>query len=175
MSDHNSGFVGGAFLGFNYQFTGTIISGLEADISVGDLDGRIAFDQPRCSFVGRLGSLDNGDRPATFFYGLVGLTCARFEVSLTKSRTTTTLDPDFLPIFTTVTDVADANKWLWGYTVGGGFERETGWTIADRPIRWGMEYRYSAYDNWNLVFGGSSLNIHPVIQEIRLRATVPLN
>jgi len=173
FSERYNGIAGGALAGYNFSITDTIIAGLETDITFADLVSDISLARHKVSFLGRLGVLV---RPSTLVFAVGGLAGGQYEAEVTATGTTMTLNFDDevqQVVTTTVTTGRKLDKRLWGYTLGGGFEREV--TAFARPVRFGMEYRYTNFEQWNFSVAGQGFSIDPEVQEVRFRFSVPIN
>ena len=109
------------------------------------------------------------------FFAVAGLSGGQYRAEVTATSTTTTVrfDDDEVEqtVTTTVSSSSNRNKRLWGYTIGAGFEREG--TIRNRDIRWGMEYRFTDFQDWDFTVAGQAFNIDPEVHELRFRFVVP--
>ena len=94
---------------------------------------------------------------------------------MSASNTVLTFDFDndevLQVVATTITTNTNRNKRLWGFTLGAGFEREG--TLRGRDIRWGMEYRFTDFQDWTFNVAGQSFSIDPEVHELRFRLVVP--
>lgn len=180
MTHNATSVTGGGFLGFNTLLTENILAGIESDIVFSDLSGNFSFASHRASWVGRLGLLV---RPNALLYGLAGITSGNFTTEVTTQGTVASMttfieidDEGVIPIVTTITTPGirvEESKRLWGFTVGGGIEKDV--NLFAQPIRLGLEYRYSNFNEWDLVVAGQLFEIDPEIHEMRFRAVFPLN
>lgn len=180
MTDSSTSVMGGGFLGFNTLLTETILAGVESDIVFSDIGGNFSFSSHRASWVGRLGVLVS---PSSLIYGLAGLASGNFTAKVTTAGTLTNVttfieieDEGVVPVVSTIgvpgVNVEESKR-LWGFTVGGGIETEV--NIFDQAMRIGAEYRYSNYNEWDLVVAGHLFEIDPEIHELRFRAVIPIN
>ncbi len=180
MTHNATSVAGGGFIGFNMLLTESILAGIESDIVFSDLSGNFSFASHRASWVGRLGVLVG---PQALLYGVAGITSGNFTTEVTTQGTVASMttfieidDEGTIPIVTTITTPGirvEESKRLWGFTVGGGVETDV--NIFAQPIRLGLEYRYSDFNEWDLVVAGQLFEIDPEIHELRFRAVFPLN
>lgn len=134
------GFVGGAHVGYNFQF-GSIVAGLEADVEGTGIEGGFGRISPTT------GSTNLGDSnitvqgslrarlgfafDRTLIYATGGLAFANFET-----------DYAFLDTTTGVTAAASFDDSEWGWTLGAGVEYAFTNNLTAR-----IEYRYSQFDD----------------------------
>lgn len=180
MTHNTTSVVGGGFTGYNILLTENILAGIESDIVFSDLSGNFSFASHRASWVGRLGVLVS---PNALLYGLAGITSGNFTAEVTTQGTVASMttfieidDEGVIPIVTTIATPGiqvEESKRLWGFTVGGGIEKDV--NLFAQPIRIGVEYRYSDFNEWDLVVAGQLFEIDPEIHELRFRAVVPFN
>lgn len=180
MTDSSTSVMGGGFLGFNTLLTETILAGVESDIVFSDIGGNFSFSSHRASWVGRLGVLVS---PNALLYGLAGLASGNFKAEVTTAGTLANVttfieieDEGVVPVVSTIGVPGvrvEESKRLWGFTVGGGIETEV--NIFAQAMRIGAEYRYSNYNEWDLVVAGHLFEIEPEIHELRFRAVIPIN
>ncbi len=91
-------------------------------------------------------------------FTVAGISSGQFKAKVSISNTVLALNFDdevTVVIATTTTTNTKRNKRLFGLTVGAGFEREG--TIRGRDIRWGMEYSFTDFEEWNFTAGGRLL------------------
>lgn len=168
-----NGIAGGALAGYNFSITDMIIGGFETDITFADLAGDMSLARHKASFLGRLGVLVT---PSTLVFAVGGLAGGQYEAEVTATGTTMTLSFDDevqQVITTTVTAGRKLDKRLWGYTLGGGFETQV--TAFAMPALFGVEYRYTNFEQWNFSVIGQGFSIDPEVQEVRVRFSVPIN
>ncbi len=166
-SETYEGFTGGIVAGNNFYVTDRHLVGLEADLTFNDVMGGIALARHKASLLARVGRFRS---PSMLFFAVAGLAGGQYKAKVTT--TTITFDNQFeVPVPITVTSSSKRNKRLWGFTVGAGFEREG--TLRGRDIRWGMEYRFTDFQDWNFTVAGQAFNIDPEVHEMRFRLVVP--
>jgi opacity protein-like surface antigen len=139
--------------------------GLEADLTFNDITGNIAMARHKASLLGRIGRFHS---PSMLFFAVAGLSGGQYKAKVTT--TSVTFDQQSESTIT-VTTGSNRNKRLWGYTIGAGFEREG--VIRNRDIRWGMEYRFTDFQDWDFTVAGQAFNIDPEVHELRFRFVVP--
>ncbi len=166
--------VGGGVAGYNFQITDEIIAGLETDITFADLSGGFALARHKVSFVGRLGFLAT---PSLLIFGVAGLAGGQYNADITVTTTSVTMDfndnEEIVTIVSTSSAQVEKDERLWGFTIGGGFETET--NAFAIPVRFGAEYRYTDFQEWNFVAAGHAFAMEPKVQEIRFRLIIPIN
>jgi outer membrane immunogenic protein len=165
FSDTYTGFTGGVVAGYNAYVTDRHLVGLEADLTFNDITGNIAMARHKASLLGRIGRFHS---PSMLFFAVAGLSGGQYKAKVTT--TSVTFDQQSESTIT-VTTGSNRNKRLWGYTIGAGFEREG--TIRNRDIRWGMEYRFTDFQDWDFTVAGQAFNIDPEVHELRFRFVVP--
>jgi outer membrane immunogenic protein len=138
-----SGYVAGGQIGFNHQ-TGSVVWGIEADISATDINGSQSVISPPCGFCGgpnlssvnqdmnwfgtlraRLGFAANN----WLFYGTGGLAFGHVNISYLNTNA---------PFGGALTIAASASDVLVGWTIGGGIEYGFG--------PWSAKVEYLYYD-----------------------------
>lgn len=165
FSETYTGFTGGVVAGYNAYVTDRHLVGLEADLTFNDITGNIAMARHKASLLGRIGRFHS---PSMLFFAVAGLSGGQYKAKVTT--TSVTFDQQSESTIT-VTTGSNRNKRLWGYTIGAGFEREG--TIRNRDIRWGMEYRFTDFQDWDFTVAGQAFNIDPEVHELRFRFVVP--
>lgn len=174
FSDDYTAITGGPLAGYNFAITNAIIAGLETDITFADLAGDTSLARHKASFVGRLGFLAT---PSLLVFGVVGLAGGQYEADITASTSSVTFvlndEEQLVPVVSTSTARVNKDKRLWGLTLGGGFE--TSINAFAFPIRLGVEYRYTDFEQWNFVAVGHAFSIEPEVHEVRFRLIVPIN
>jgi len=172
FSETYTGFTGGIVAGNNAYVTDRHLVGLEADLTFNDVTGGIALARHKVSLLARVGRFRS---PSMLFFAVAGLSGGQYRAEVTATSTTTTVrfDDDEVEetVTSTVSSSSNRNKRLWGYTIGAGFEREG--TIRNRDIRWGMEYRFTDFQDWDFTVAGQAFNIDPEVHELRFRFVVP--
>jgi opacity protein-like surface antigen len=173
FSDTYTGFTGGIVAGYNAYVTDRHLVGLEADLTFNDVMGGFALSRHKVSLLGRVGRFRS---PSMLFFAVAGLSGGQYRAEVTATSSTTMrveVDEEevFQNVTTTLATSSNRNKRLWGYTIGAGFEREG--TIRGRDIRWGMEYRFTDFEDWNFTVAGQAFNIDPEVHELRFRLVVP--
>lgn len=172
MSDTYTGIVGGLAAGNNFFVSDKHLIGFETDIVLNDVTGDISLSRHRASLVGRVGRFVS---PSTLLFAVAGLTGGQYRAEVTATSTTTMVidfdDEIQQTVTTTTTTSSNRNKRLWGFTVGAGFE--TTGQLAGQPIRWGAEYRFSDFEDWNFTVAGQSFNIDPQVHDLRFRVVLP--
>jgi opacity protein-like surface antigen len=63
------------------------------------------------------------------------------------------------------------NKRLQGYSVSAGFEKER--MLPGREVRWGAEYRFTDFQEWNFTAGNQRLSVDPRVHDVRFRIVFP--
>jgi len=146
--------------------------GLEADLTFNDVMGGFTLARHKVSLLGRVGRFRS---PSILFFAVAGLSGGQYKAEVTATSSTTMrveVDEEvFQNVTTTVATSSNRNKRLWGFTVGAGFEREG--TIRGQDIRWGMEYRFRDFEDWDFTVAGQAFNIDPEVHELRFRLVVP--
>jgi opacity protein-like surface antigen len=171
FSETYEGFTGGIVAGHNSYVTDRYLVGLEADLTFNDVMGGIALARHKVSLLGRIGRFRT---PSMLFFAVAGVSGGQYKAKVTASNTVLTMNfDDEVPVVvaTTTTTNSTRNKRLLGFTVGAGFEREG--AIRGREIRWGMEYRFTDFQEWKFNVGGQAFNIDPEVHEMRFRIVVP--
>lgn len=172
FSDTYTGIVGGLVGGNNFFVTDNNLIGFEADILLNDVAGDISLARHRVSLVGRIGQFVS---PNTLLFAVAGLTGGQYRAEVTATSTTTMVidfDEEFQQVVTTTTATSsNRNKRLWGFTVGAGFE--TTGQIAGQQVRWGAEYRFSDFEDWNFTVAGQSFNVDPQVHDLRFKVVLP--
>ena len=173
FSNTYSGVSGGVVAGKNLYVTDRHLAGLEADLTFADLTGGVTLARHKASLLGRVGWFRS---PSLLFFAVAGLAGGQYRAKVTTTTTTTqiTFDDETEEIITVTNTVAAStkrNKRLWGYTVGAGFEREG--TLRGRNIRWGVEYRFTDFQEWDFTAAGQVFKIDPQVHELRFRFVVP--
>jgi opacity protein-like surface antigen len=135
--------------------------------------GGFALSRHKVSLLGRVGRFRS---PSMLFFAVAGLSGGQYRAEVTATSSTTMrveVDEEevFQNVTTTLATSSNRNKRLWGYTIGAGFEREG--TIRNRDIRWGMEYRFTDFQDWDFTVAGQAFNIDPEVHELRFRFVVP--
>ena len=172
FSETYTGFTGGIVAGNNAYVTDRHLVGLEADITFNDVMGGFTLTRHKVSLLARVGRFRS---PSMLFFAVAGLSGGQYRAEVTATSSTTMrveVDEEvFQNVTTTLATSSNRNKRLWGYTIGAGFEREG--TIRGRDIRWGMEYRFTDFEDWNFTVAGQAFNIDPEVHELRFRLVVP--
>ncbi len=172
FSEIYTGFTGGVVGGNNVWVTDRHLVGLEADITFNDVMGGVVLARHKASLLVRVGRFRS---PSMLFFAVAGLAGGQYKAKVTTTNTTIQLvfddEEGFNLVTTTTTGRTTRNKRLLGYTLGAGFEREG--TLRGRDIRWGMEYRFTDFQEWNFTAAGQSFTINPEVHELRFRITVP--
>lgn len=137
------GFLGGIFVGYNYQFDNDIVIGIQGELGVTDLTtdlvipGFVILDaQPQWTVAisGRLGWLAS---PTTLLYLIGGYSYADYDVDINFLGAPFNFNQDYN-----------------GFHVGTGIE-----THVSRRVTARVEYRYTQYSGENWGVGG--LNVEP--------------
>ncbi len=173
FSETYTGFTGGVIGGSNVWVTDRHLVGLEADITFNDVMGGVALARHKVSLLARVGRFRT---PSMLFFAVAGLAGGQYKAKVRTTATTTQLVFDdqtesLITVTNTVTTRTNRNKRLWGFTLGAGFEREG--TLRGRDIRWGMEYRFTDFQDWDFTVAGQAFTIDPQVHELRFRITVP--
>ncbi len=171
FSETYEGFTGGVVGGHNSYVTDRHLVGVEADLTFNDVMGGIALARHKVSLLGRIGRFRT---PSMLLFAVAGISGGQYKAKVTATNTVLTLNfDDEVPVVvaTTTTTNTKRNKRLFGLTVGAGFERDG--TIRGRDIRWGMEYRFTDFQEWNFTAGGQAFSIDPEVHEMRFRIVVP--
>lgn len=173
FSDSYEGFTGGLIGGYNAYVTDRRLVGVEADITFSDVMGGFTLSRHKASLLARVGRFRT---PSLLLFGVAGLTGGQYKAKVTTTATTTQVifddEEEFTLITTTTTNATKRNKRLWGYTVGAGFEREG--QLNGRNIRWGMEYRFTDFEDCDFSFQGQKFSFDPEVHELRFRLVMPL-
>lgn len=173
FSDSYEGFTGGLIGGYNGYVTDRRLVGVEADITFSDVMGGFTLSRHKASLLARAGWFRS---PSMLLFGVAGLAGGQYKAKVKTTATTTQVifddEEEFSLVTTTMTAGTTRNKRLWGYTVGAGFEREG--QLNGRDVRWGMEYRFTDFEDWNLMFQGQKFSFDPEVHELRFRLVVPL-
>lgn len=167
-----TGVLGGGVIGNNSFVAGNTLLGFEADFVLNDITGDFSLSRHRVSMVARAGQLVT---PNLLIFAVAGLTGGQYraEVTTTSTTTMTILVDEEIQQTVTTTTTASSNqeKRLWGYTVGAGFE--TNGQIAGVAIRWGLEYRFSDFNDWDFTVAGQPFGFDPQVHDIRFRVVAP--
>lgn len=165
-----SGILGGGIVGNNLLVTEEGLFGLEADLVLNDVANGIAIGRHRLALLARGGLFVT---PSTLLFGVVGLAGGQYKAKVSTNVTTMTMIFDEEPInITTVTPVTGTREErLWGYTIGAGFEQEG--AIGSTPVRWGIEYRYTDFGEWDFNIAGQPFSVEPKVHDLRFRAVFP--
>ncbi|MGI9414242.1 MAG: outer membrane protein [Hyphomicrobiales bacterium] len=132
------GFVGGGFLGFNYQVSPRFVLGIQGEIGVQDLETEASvgpFDLEaapdfNAAISGRAGWLAN---PNTMLYIIGGYSYAEYDVELSLAGLGS----------------ADFDEKYHGFHIGAGIEARLTQSITAR-----IEYRYTEYGDEDWGTGG---------------------
>jgi outer membrane immunogenic protein len=161
--------VGGAHVGFNYQF-GSLVAGIEADIEGAGIEGDNSFDfvggaldgttlsaSSEINFQGSLRARVGFALDRALIYATGGLAFANFENSYVLSETATGVS----------LGSQNFDETEWGWTLGAGVEYAFTNNLTAR-----VEYRYTQFDGFRNegtgVFAGSAADLEPDFHTVRV-------